>query len=433
MASAETYDEAKVGKQKQGAVFEFTRRKRWSDILISEAPDLAIFILSKAGTIWYTGPAVADLLGWKVGELIDKDVSLILNDDDLIDFHDDLERCASTDTTLISYARLKCRPPADGLAHAVQKELLYELRGNFVSDLRTNEKMFFILTAKPYPSKNMAIINTILELKIEHETLSQRLAELRLIKEQRHPGSSSTSKSSQTRNSYMQLPKPQHSSSGFRHYNMDGDGPSGSDAVQGAEEDEDALRKKKRPFAADHQFVCYTCGRVDSPEWRKGPTGPKTLCNACGLRWAKRTKKTEKAKPSYQEDSPSAHTSRPPGARKSVSAINPPAPHPALRCTPPSMLVTTSMPSATTLHSPSPLSASSLATFVESPSISQTLAPQEFLLPPPGLHAPPGHAPYSTLQHALAPESEPSSHLQAHNYPHLPPWSSTQTRNAYGY
>ncbi|KGB78050.1 white collar 2 protein [Cryptococcus deuterogattii 99/473] len=35
-------------------------------------------------------------------------------------------------------------------------------------------------------------------------------------------------------------------------------------------------------------YVCVTCGRTDSPEWRKGPLGPKTLCNACGLRWAKR-------------------------------------------------------------------------------------------------------------------------------------------------
>lgn len=25
--------------------------------------------------------------------------------------------------------------------------------------------------------------------------------------------------------------------------------------------------------------VCVTCGRTDSPEWRKGPLGPKTLCN----------------------------------------------------------------------------------------------------------------------------------------------------------
>ena len=32
-------------------------------------------------------------------------------------------------------------------------------------------------------------------------------------------------------------------------------------------------------------------GTLESPEWRKGPSGPKTLCNACGLRWAKKEKK----------------------------------------------------------------------------------------------------------------------------------------------
>lgn len=29
--------------------------------------------------------------------------------------------------------------------------------------------------------------------------------------------------------------------------------------------------------------VCVTCGRTDSPEWRKGPLGPKTLCNVSRL------------------------------------------------------------------------------------------------------------------------------------------------------
>ena len=36
--------------------------------------------------------------------------------------------------------------------------------------------------------------------------------------------------------------------------------------------------------------VCVQCGQIRSPEWRKGPNGPKTLCNACGLKWAKRSK-----------------------------------------------------------------------------------------------------------------------------------------------
>lgn len=35
-------------------------------------------------------------------------------------------------------------------------------------------------------------------------------------------------------------------------------------------------------------------GTVDSPEWRKGPEGPKSLCNACGLRYAKLVSKSKK-------------------------------------------------------------------------------------------------------------------------------------------
>ncbi|KAL2848541.1 hypothetical protein BJY01DRAFT_211510 [Aspergillus pseudoustus] len=41
------------------------------------------------------------------------------------------------------------------------------------------------------------------------------------------------------------------------------------------------------------EYRCADCGTSDSPEWRKGPNGPKTLCNACGLRWAKREKKRQ--------------------------------------------------------------------------------------------------------------------------------------------
>lgn len=41
--------------------------------------------------------------------------------------------------------------------------------------------------------------------------------------------------------------------------------------------------KKKKLKVAD-EYVCTDCGTLDSPEWRKGPTGPKTLCNACGCK-----------------------------------------------------------------------------------------------------------------------------------------------------
>jgi len=36
------------------------------------------------------------------------------------------------------------------------------------------------------------------------------------------------------------------------------------------------------------------CGVTETPEWRRGPAGDHTLCNACGLHYAKSLKKQRK-------------------------------------------------------------------------------------------------------------------------------------------
>ena len=36
---------------------------------------------------------------------------------------------------------------------------------------------------------------------------------------------------------------------------------------------------------------CHSCNRAETPEWRRGPDGARTLCNACGLHYAKLTRK----------------------------------------------------------------------------------------------------------------------------------------------
>jgi hypothetical protein len=69
--------------------------------------------------------------------------------------------------------------------------------------------------------------------------------------------------------------------------------PAGDDVMSGSTSNagsSGATASSKHGGAAP-QYVCVTCGRTDSPEWRKGPLGAKTLCNACGLRWAKRNQK----------------------------------------------------------------------------------------------------------------------------------------------
>ncbi|CAK7223395.1 white collar 2 type of transcription factor [Sporothrix bragantina] len=58
--------------------------------------------------------------------------------------------------------------------------------------------------------------------------------------------------------------------------------------------DQRASGDKKKKARLAEEYVCTDCGTLESPEWRKGPSGPKTLCNACGLRWAKKEKREKK-------------------------------------------------------------------------------------------------------------------------------------------
>ncbi|XP_054783780.1 GATA transcription factor 16-like [Prosopis cineraria] len=38
----------------------------------------------------------------------------------------------------------------------------------------------------------------------------------------------------------------------------------------------------------DNKKCCTDCKTTKTPLWRGGPAGPKTLCNACGIRYRKR-------------------------------------------------------------------------------------------------------------------------------------------------
>lgn len=49
------------------------------------------------------------------------------------------------------------------------------------------------------------------------------------------------------------------------------------------------VKKTERKVARPGR--CHQCARVESPEWRRGPGGLRSLCNACGLHYAKRERK----------------------------------------------------------------------------------------------------------------------------------------------
>lgn len=46
-------------------------------------------------------------------------------------------------------------------------------------------------------------------------------------------------------------------------------------------------KRKRRKGTGQMQKDCANCHTRTTPEWRRGPSGNRDLCNSCGLRWAK--------------------------------------------------------------------------------------------------------------------------------------------------
>jgi len=189
------------------------------------------------------------------------------------------------------------------------EDVLFELKGHpyIFSDHETEGDCFFVV-AKPFPSRNTAVVNTYLELKTENEQLQKRVLALRSLVSAESPPALTTPGSTQTMQNTDASGSYYHSlnahstrfenvisSTSFDGHTYDG-GPTytyPSTVSQSVEEDneEGSKKKKVKKLHFMEQYVCITCGRTDSPEWRKGPLGPKTLCNACGLRWAKQMRR----------------------------------------------------------------------------------------------------------------------------------------------
>lgn len=59
------------------------------------------------------------------------------------------------------------------------------------------------------------------------------------------------------------------------------------------EEHETVTKKQRASYQASPRKTnnggsrgCEVCGVADTPQWRRGPSGKRTLCNACGVKWS---------------------------------------------------------------------------------------------------------------------------------------------------
>ncbi|KAK5942469.1 hypothetical protein PMZ80_005034 [Knufia obscura] len=86
-------------------------------------------------------------------------------------------------------------------------------------------------------------------------------------------------------------------------------------------------KRKRRKGMTNLEKDCANCHTRVTPEWRRGPSGQRDLCNSCGLRWAKQNgrvspRKSEKSStsPVYTSTAQPRSTSNPTGGSKEPSA-----------------------------------------------------------------------------------------------------------------
>ncbi|KAI5850629.1 hypothetical protein BZA05DRAFT_59024 [Tricharina praecox] len=347
---------------------EFTKRRNWSQRILEELQDF-LHVLTPTGKVVYASPSSRALTGFGVEELIGKFITDFIHEDDSALFVRDFNESIATGRPLRLFYRFRKSDDTYAIFEAHGHPHIADAPQIDPSSLQSICKGFFMM-ARPYPTRNAALLDSFLEHKIENERLMKRIVELRQEEYEdqqqqrqrqqnslRSDGMTSTSVGSsfggETPLSMSQgqtpsqsgvgadsMPPPAKPVSALTRQNLDRmeasnsihiegirdkmariDGPSHMDTIEiltglryregerskgistgdtspalirgdvGVpipvdKENRQSSDKKKKQKIAD-EYVCTDCGTLDSPEWRKGPKGPKTLCNACGLRWAK--------------------------------------------------------------------------------------------------------------------------------------------------
>ncbi|KAF2623015.1 cutinase gene palindrome-binding protein [Macroventuria anomochaeta] len=354
---------------------EFTKRRNWSQRVLEELRDL-LHILTPNGRILYVSPSCKTLTGWDPNQLAGRFINDFIHPEDIGIFVKEFNESIASGNSMRFFYRFRKADETWTIFESHGHPHLSNDLSSFAPPNALNCRGFFIM-ARPYPTKNAALLDSFLEHKIENERLTKRIAELKREEQEEQeewskkdaqsqsgvPTESAVSQSVHASDvaSYAQMPppaKPSISSTALTRQNLDevlaasrtenisdkmaryeganhletiemltglryrdgerSQGISTGDAspmlIRGdagiqisLDRDGRGTSDKKKKLKLADEYVCTDCGTLDSPEWRKGPNGPKTLCNACGLRWAKKEKKKANS------NTPGQHAASTPG------------------------------------------------------------------------------------------------------------------------
>lgn len=310
-------------------------RAGWSQRVLEEMKDL-LLLLNAQGRITYASPSSKSVTGRAAKQLEGRAFTQYIHEDDKPIFLRDMDDAVATNKPFRTHVRLQKSNSTYTLVEAyghphIANENAARGRNSTIQDRCTG---FFIM-CRPYLTKNSLLLDSFLEHKIENARLVQQIAKLKQeedeeaimsrlsytkTEEKLLEGQSSAQGSGSDQESTETVaPNSDDSdglagdcssenvprSDGFSHidgievmtglYYGDGERSQGLSTglrrgrlihcdidVTTAADQARNVQEGDRRKRLKGQHVCSDCGTADSPEWRKGPSGPKTLCNACG-------------------------------------------------------------------------------------------------------------------------------------------------------
>ncbi|KAJ5183548.1 hypothetical protein N7492_001164 [Penicillium capsulatum] len=322
----------------------------WTQVVLEEMKDL-LLLLNSQGQIAYASPSSKQITGRMAKQLEGTPFTQYIHEDDKSIFLRDMDDSVVSNQPFRTHVRFQKANNTYSLVEAFGHPHIANPNDSQGRGASTRDRCTgFFLMCRPYPSKNSQLLDSFLEHKIENARLVQQIAKLKQEEEEGNTtrvafskidpelplnenpsvahGALSDQESTETiapnsddsdtspsveyfAEQAPQAERPSHIdgievmtglhygegersqglSTGVRRGRLvqcDIDITTAADQARNVQEDDRRKRLKG-------QHVCSDCGTADSPEWRKGPDGPKTLCNACGLRWSKKEKKRQES------------------------------------------------------------------------------------------------------------------------------------------
>lgn len=163
---------------------EFTKRRNWSQKVVEELKDF-LHILTPDGRILYLSPSGEALTGYLRDELVGKFIVDFIHPDDSGIFVREFNESIASGHPLRFFYRFRKKDDtytifeSHGHPHLTSEAVSYPGPVNSAGFCRG-----FFMMARPYPTKNAALLDSFLEHKIENERLRKRIEDLKRVEQE---------------------------------------------------------------------------------------------------------------------------------------------------------------------------------------------------------------------------------------------------------